>query len=748
MNKVISINIGGSIFQVEEDAFEKLNTYLTELKKHFSSKAEGAEIITDIENRIAELLRSKLNPMKAAININDVNEVTASMGSPKDFESEEEAASAEPKSNTEEKKQSTNNNYEYKRSQVYRDPDARIVGGVCSGLGHYFNIDPLWIRLFFVLVTITAMKAMFFGMSPLVVYVILWIIIPEAKTTAEKLQMRKEQINIDNIQKSVQTEFNKVKDTFESKDFQVKATSFARRLADFIKMIILGALNLVRGFARFIFIALGIVALIIAFSSLSGQMVLKNTPLFHPVNLFQFFDNASDTLLAQATFFFVALAAGLVLFTMAYSLAKNRLTQKTHLVFRTVTILVSIAACVLAVTLAAKVTSYFAAGETIENFMPLDSTQKHFYIRNPEGERYWNGYGEHGWKYTSFDTLRFSDIRIEIEASNDATGSVTETKMSRGQRSDIAKMNASSILALASVKDSVISLPGSFSLVNNQVYRKQEIIYVVKLPLGSKFTIDERMYSQIDINSPNNDVYVHTLSTFCFTKNGIECLDCTTTYGSTNVNTSGYPLNIPLDHHEFKNVEISSSLNVKIIRGNEYLIKLRGTENMSDLEVNFHDNEVHLSDGRKWSLGLLNIKDLEVIIVMPEIESLHLSGSAEALLDGFQEDELKIELSGASTCKTNIEARHLDADLSGASTLFLDGKISTCNAEVTGASKLMAASTPIREITIEASGASFAEVNCTEHLEADASGASNIKYKGDAKNVNAKNSGASSVERE
>ncbi len=747
MNKVISINIGGSIFQVEEQAYEKLNSYLNELKKYFSNTQEGAEIVTDIENRIAELLRSKITPLKAAISMDDVNAVTASMGAPKDFATEEETHEDEKKVYNNDASTKSNHSAGDERSRVFRDPDARIVGGVCSGLGHYFKIDPLWIRIFFVLVSITVLKALFFGMSPVLVYIILWAIIPEAKTTAEKLQMRKEQINIDNIQKSVQTEFNKVKETLESKDFQKKATSLARKLADFIRMIIMGVLQLARRLAKFFFVFLGVIALLIAFSALTGNILYHDSTYFHGGNLFHFFENRNDKLLAQASVFFGSLAAGFMLLMFAQLVSRNKLSPKAGLVFKTATIIINIIAFVLLVSVVSKVTRYFSSGQKVENVMVLDSTRHHFYLRNIAPDFYVNSYEGFHLDYFLEDSLKINEVKILIKASDGASGSVIETRSSRGQNKEMAKLNASNILALSSVNDSVINLSSSFSLLNNQVYRNQELLYSISLPIGSKFTIEEGIYANISIASKNGDVYAHAGNTYRVTENGIECDDCTKTYGSEGVNTSSYPLNISLNGHEFKKVDVSSSINLKIVRGNNFVIKARGTNNLDDLDIDFDGDEVSISDNRSWNFILGHTKSLEVIVVMPALSELQASGSADVFVDGFNEEELKIELSGASSCNTNFEVRRLAIDMGGASRLHLDGKVFICNASISGASKLHALGVAIGDVTVDLSGASFAEVNCTDKLNVEASGASTFKYQGAVKEIVSKNSGASRVER-
>lgn len=157
MKKNISINIGGIIFHIEEDGYDKLKNYLDSVNKYFSTFEDSKEIIEDIEGRIAEIFLSKLDDGKQIINKEDVDELIATMGTTKDFEAtietepeEEQPKQAEEKEETkeEEKKESTKESASSGRSKrLFRDNKRRVIGGVASGMANYFGVDPIWIRL-------------------------------------------------------------------------------------------------------------------------------------------------------------------------------------------------------------------------------------------------------------------------------------------------------------------------------------------------------------------------------------------------------------------------------------------------------------------------------------------------------------------------------------------------------------------------------------------------------------------------
>ncbi|HZL76074.1 MAG TPA: PspC domain-containing protein [Bacteroidales bacterium] len=191
MKITLSVNLGGYSFNIDEDAYGELKRYLRNLEIHFAEEESSAEILSDIESRMAELFRAKLTSYKQVITIGDVNSAISVLGTPEDI-SDTEGASARDKFSTP----------GYHR--MYRDPDHRMIGGVCAGIGAYWNMD-LWIvRLIFVVVTML-------GGLGLLVYLILYIVLPEAKTTAQKIEMKGEPVNIQNIKDSVKKEFNTVR---------------------------------------------------------------------------------------------------------------------------------------------------------------------------------------------------------------------------------------------------------------------------------------------------------------------------------------------------------------------------------------------------------------------------------------------------------------------------------------------------------------------------------------------------------
>jgi len=210
MKKTLSINIRGIVFNIDEDAYQELNNYLGEIYKHYKNQPGHEEIVSDIENRIVELFQERINEKKQVIAIADVVEITIILGRPSDFERELQDDF------------SSSGTYQSGSKRLFRDSENRMIGGVCSGIGAYFNMDPMWIRLAFLLAVV------FLGTGVLL-YIILWIVMPPARTLTDRLEMRGDPINISNIEKSVKEEMGQVKDKLDDFAQQAKDTFKKKR---------------------------------------------------------------------------------------------------------------------------------------------------------------------------------------------------------------------------------------------------------------------------------------------------------------------------------------------------------------------------------------------------------------------------------------------------------------------------------------------------------------------------------------
>jgi len=200
MNKTININLGGFFFHIDETAYLKLKRYLESISKSLSDDPQGKnEIIADIEARISELLSEKITDARQVVNDQDIEDIIKIMGQPEDYADVDDTFAEKSYSY-----QSTSTS----TKKLFRDGEDKFLGGVASGLAHYLDVDTIWVRL--------GLLALFiFGGFGFLLYIILWILLPEAKTTAEKLQMEGTPVNIDNIERKIREEFNNVSENLK-----------------------------------------------------------------------------------------------------------------------------------------------------------------------------------------------------------------------------------------------------------------------------------------------------------------------------------------------------------------------------------------------------------------------------------------------------------------------------------------------------------------------------------------------------
>jgi phage shock protein PspC (stress-responsive transcriptional regulator) len=220
MKKNFSVNIGSRLFNIDEDAYERLQGYLGRLRAFFAAEKGHDEIMTDIEMRIAELLEQNKPESPSIVTLQQIDQVIAGMGEPDQLSgSQEEQHREKPK------------------GKLYRDPDNRQIGGICSGIAAWFGLDPLWVRIAFAIITLL------YGTGA-IIYLVLWIILPQAGTTTEKLEMHRKIINIDTLRNEVSSAGTGLRKTGSS--FMTSMGTFLRFLTEIVSILFKFILQLLR----------------------------------------------------------------------------------------------------------------------------------------------------------------------------------------------------------------------------------------------------------------------------------------------------------------------------------------------------------------------------------------------------------------------------------------------------------------------------------------------------------------------
>ena len=274
MNKTININLAGLVFYIDEVAYENLEAYLSKIKLYLQNEPDSVEIIHDIEARIAELFR-QWKQKDEVISLAEVEKVQEMLGRPEEYLSEDEVeVEKETKSTA---KETTTP----KEAQLFRDPEQAVLGGVCAGLGHYFGVNRIWVRLIFILLFI-GIGWIDMGGTITIIYIILWAIIPKAVTTSDRLKMQGKPVNLENIKGTVEG----IGDQLESgikglsgKSLNIENGQVGNVLVKIIKIvlkvfIILVVLSLLMGAIAMLFSFLGISSVLL-FSSTDYSAILS-----------------------------------------------------------------------------------------------------------------------------------------------------------------------------------------------------------------------------------------------------------------------------------------------------------------------------------------------------------------------------------------------------------------------------------------------------------------------------------------
>lgn len=505
MKKTFTINISGSVFHIEEDAYEKLQNYLQMLSNHFRTSAEGREILQDIEARIAELFSQKIKDGKEVIIDPWVDEVIERMGKPEDFmdaTTDEDETDAQPTVSAEPRKV---------KRRLYRDPDHRVIGGVCSGMGAYFNIDPVILRIIFVVLFFT------YGSSVLI-YLILWIAVPKARTTAQRLEMRGEEATVSNIEKSIKEEVKDVKDSFvrmknsetfgRGKEGMSRLGEFVYTLAKValrVLVIIVGAVLIIAGF----FSLIGFVSsMIIGQSILHGSSWMWGSDFYMP----DFFGHFINPGLLTFSMIAIALVVGIPLLMILFIGTKLVFRYKTN---NRMIGLVSLGVWVIAlfalIMVSVSQINHFSKQFSTTTSANIDCLQcKNVILELKEDN--WSEYAE---SEIHLDQMKLVEVngkdvllgepRLTIEKSNGDQFAVLLKKRARGENSDDAQKNADNIIYNFSPKDSVITFDPYYSLAENAKWRSQEIDIIVKVPVGKSVFLSKNMSRIIyDIENVSN----------------------------------------------------------------------------------------------------------------------------------------------------------------------------------------------------------------------------------------------------
>lgn len=524
MNKTIIININGTVFHIEENAYEILKQYMTGIKRHFFDSEDSLEITTDIENRVAELFTEILaNESRQAIIDQDVTNVISQMGAVEDFEGAA-AAAGQP------------GNYVYNSEattrRLFRDPDSHLVAGVCSGIANYFDTQAIWIRLVF------AISILFAG-TGLFLYLVLWIVLPKAITRADRMAMKGEKLDLQGFKKNFEEEVSSVRERLA--DVHHEAKPFIYRLRDFIGEFFSFLGKALGGGAKLIIKLIGIAFLVSFFAAALGLIVVfvlvvgfGHHELVH-IFPFSVIGNRYDSYLYVATFFVILLPL------LALILILLRLIFNTQAVSRslgsTMAILWIGAICAL-VFYAAKITEEYRDYASFTQTINIKPSSNNIYKLVLNDTKFFTAEDSARLDIQSkFNGLVVTDsedndtepnnVSLVIEKSDVSTPTLYERYSAKGHNYETALMNARNTKYIFSQQDSVLKFDYKLHRLGNGSWHNEEIVVVLKVPVNAVIKIDQSLGRYTSMDEYNcrqlNKTPDAPFTNFIMTANGAEC---------------------------------------------------------------------------------------------------------------------------------------------------------------------------------------------------------------------------------
>lgn len=549
MKKTIIINISGIIFNIDEDAYDKLQVYLDTLKRYFGNKPESSEIVEDIEGRIAELFQPRVSDTKQSINIEDVSEIISILGKPEDI-----AGAGDE--NYEADKEPVYESTSKPTRRLYRDQDNAHIGGVCSGLGAYFNVDAIIFRIIFI-------ALIFAGGVSFIIYPILWIVVPKAMTAAQKLEMKGENVTVSNIERTVREEFENVKNNLNRNG----GNSFGDKLRGFINELFHVFGNFLRFLWSILRVLLGIFLIVMSLGFIIGIISVSyfNNFMFDNWDdnsfsslkdlLTHFTNSASADALLILGFIIVLLPIAGLIYGGLKLIIRFKANDRGVLATMAIFWIISIVACTMLVF--DQITNFKYEG-TSKEIVDLQNTKsKTLYISTPNPfendfhklERLHRS-NMFGVITTGKTTELYGLVRLDIEKNNSDKMELQIVREARGINSDEALNSAKLIKVTYTQLDSVLNINPVYKVSDTQ-WKIQKVRYTLRIPVGMKVHLNENMKMILNNVENINDYWDENMvnKTWQMTINGLELVGYNNAQLS-NLNKTGQKrINIQVSEH-------------------------------------------------------------------------------------------------------------------------------------------------------------------------------------------------------
>ncbi|AHM63093.1 phage shock protein c, pspc [Flammeovirgaceae bacterium 311] len=626
-----------------------------------------------------------------------------------------------------------------KTRKMFRHPDDRVIAGVCGGLGAYFGVDVVLIRV------LLAVLFVFAG-SGLFLYILLWVIMPKATTLTERMQMQGEPVTLANIEHQVKKNLNLEEGEEESLlarillfPFRLVASIFSgdnvnvRVIITFLADAIRVVLGLILSFGGF----MALLALLISATVVSGV---------YPDTYLHLFDLEIPHAMVRNTIPDALLVAVLVLASIPalfIMLLGIGLVAGRWVVHRTVGWGLAgawIIALICVAVMAPRILVNYSQDDyyQTEATFRADSTQV-VQLKLERGD----------WQ-------KFRNVRLTVKGSPDNDLRLEQRIWGRGATSEQARKHAQQASYPVKQQGNVLLFKDQLQLPENQPFYCQNAEVTLYIPYGQRFAMHHDMDNILTATlSPwgyqNSDMPDNT---FAFNKQGeLVCLTCPAER-QDNINnrkqrnyTGG---NQVLNYKDFDRLKIGNNYQLTLVQGPDFKVEVSGDgEVMKEMKVRQQGSTLSFSmeNGPGWWKRMKDKKGPQLFVSVPNLAGLYLSGASSANVKLDQGKALALELSGASEIEGDLVVEDLELEMSGSSEASLSGNCRTLKAELSGASELNASKFRSSHAELDLSGASDANIWVTDRIKADLSGGSNLNYRGKPTNTNIDKSTGADVSR-
>ncbi len=527
MNKTIIININGTVFHIEEQAYEILKEYMTEVKRHFFNSADSLEITTDIENRIAEMFTEILaRENRQAIIDQDVQAVIAQMGSVKDFEyADQEGAAAFT--------QEPVYNMGANSRRLFRDPDDHLIGGVCAGIANYFDIKSVWVRLLFALAFLGAGAGFF-------VYVLLWIIIPKAVSRADKMAMKGEPLDLQGFKRNFEAELHMVGGRLA--DIHQEARPLIYRTRDFVGDFFHHLRVFITGISKILIKLLGLAIILACVAGIIFLIVVLVAAIFFGKNHIHLPGIALDYPYINQ----VSVAVGVLVFIPLTVI----MVLVSSAVFNTTGINRSAGVTLLIMWISALAVLAYHASQALSEFRDSAGFTQTINLKATPNQTYYLEMSDvmfftpqdsarldiknkfKNLTLTDKDDDEFSQrsVRITIEKGDVPYPVLIEEFTARGRTYEQALNHARNTRYMFSQQDSVLKFDTKLRRVEAGQWHNEEIKLTLRVPLKATVMVNDRVneyisnYLDIGACFPRHRDHSRTeMAPFIMTTEGLQC---------------------------------------------------------------------------------------------------------------------------------------------------------------------------------------------------------------------------------